>query len=181
VYDYSQHEIKVDCAAFSGEFEPSIKVSTGTITAKPADAGFEAAVNAAVANSPICSKELDDLAYSNQATCGGGNRNIAFKLEVEFMADVAGEYHFDFNVDFGWGGVVQFDGVRSPEGYHAGDHWWSSNLNKALPLDIGHHFEAGPHKMDVYGAEGCCDGYSNVRFKGPNDADFKPISMVNLR
>merc|ERR1719487_145990 len=150
------------------------------MTSRPSDAGFEAAVDAAVTNNPYCSKYLNSLEYSNGATCGASNRNVAYKIEVKFYVEDAGDYEIDFNVDFGWGGVVTFDGVRSPEGYHAGDHWWSHDLNRALPLDIIHNFDRGMHTMVVYGAEGCCDGHSNVRFKGPHDSDFKKVTLDAL-
>jgi hypothetical protein len=158
---------------------PMIMFWAGHMANRPADAGFEDAVDESVANDLICHKQLDNLEYSNQRTCGGGKRNVAFKMEVKFQVDTPGEWHFDFNVDFGWGGVVLFDGIRSPEGYHSGDHWWSSNLNKALPLDIVHDFGKGKHTMTVYGAEGCCDGYSNIRFKRPN-GEFLKMTMENL-
>jgi hypothetical protein len=179
-YDYSKHDIKINCAATTVEFEgPSIKLSTGVMTAKPDSATFEDAVDNSVTNSPYGSTALETVDYSNGMTFGKGNRNIAYKLEVTFQVCEPGTWHFDFNVDFGWGGVVRFDGIRSPEGYHSGDHWWSHDLNRALPLDLGHHFDAGVHTMVVYGAEGCCDGRSNVRIQKPGAA-FEQLSIASL-
>jgi hypothetical protein len=163
---------------------PSIKLKTGPMNSKPDAATFEAAVNAAVntAASGYCSKELTSVdRYNNAITCGGGNTNIAYKFEIMFMVDVPGQWEFDFNVDFGWGGVVTFDGVRAPEGYHSGDHWWSHNLDRALPLDFIHDFSTGLHMMEVYGAEGCCDGASNIRFKKPHDTEWQHLSLAALK
>jgi hypothetical protein len=179
-YDYSKHDIKMNCAATTVDFAgPSIKLSTGKMTSKPDAATFEDAVDNSIANALYGSKALETVDYSNGMTFGAGNRNIAYKLEVTFQVCEPGTWHFDFNVDFGWGGVVRFDGVRSPEGYHSGDHWWSHDLNRALPLDIGHHFDAGVHTMVVYGAEGCCDGRSNVRIQKPG-AGFEQLSIASL-
>jgi hypothetical protein len=161
---------------------PSIRLSTGKLSTRPSNAGFEHAVNHAVTMVPYGSKMLDDIGrYANKITFGKSNRNIAYKIEVAFMVDTPGVWEFDFNVDFGWGGVVTFDGVRSPEGYHSGDHWWAGNENRALPLDVAHTFDIGIHKMVVYGAEGCCDGASAVRFKKPNSAEWKTISLAALQ
>jgi hypothetical protein len=163
---------------------PSIKLSTGRISSRPSNAGFEAAVNAAVTLAPYGSKDVESLdSYSNgrgsAVTFNAGTRDIAYKMEFVFMVAEPGVWHFDFNVDFGWGGVVTFDGKRSAEGYHSGDHWWSHNYNKALPLDISHKFDAGLHTMVVYGAEGCCDGTSNIRFMKPG-SDWQPLSVNAL-
>merc|ERR1719498_2205818 len=129
-----------------------------------------------------CSKELSEVnRYSNQIVCGGGRKNIAYKFEITFMVDVPGQWEFDFNVDFGWGGVVTFDGVRAPEGYHPGDHWWSGQYSKALPLDFIHDFSTGLHTMEVFGAEGCCDGASNIRFKKPHDVEWQHLSVAALK
>jgi len=161
---------------------PEIKFWAGHMASRPAADQFEALVDASVANELICHTDLETVEYSNQATCGGGNRNVAFKIEATFKVDVPGEWHFDFNVDFGWGGVVLFDGIRSHEGYHSGDHWWANNLNRALPLDIAHNFEVAGmvHTMTVYGAEGCCDGFSKIRFKRPG-GEYQQMSMTALK
>lgn len=142
---------------------------------------FEEAVDAAVTNEPYCSEYLNDLKdYSNHKICGASKEDpVAFKIEVKFWVEHQSKYTFDFNVDFGMGGVVTFDGVRSDEGFHSGDHWWNGKLDKALPLDITHDFSPGMHTMVVYGAEKCCDGSSNVRFK-KGDSAFDYVTLDAL-
>jgi len=160
----------------------SIKFETGPVTSQPSETGFKDTIEAAIeaGGDGYCSAEVDSLAsFSNQVVCGGGNSNIGYKITMEVESPVDGEWEFDFNVDFGWGGVVYFDGEMSPEGYHSDDMWWSGDLNKAISVDITHYFTAGTHTVVAYGAEGCCDGGSNVRFSSPGYAiDYVTVSAM---
>lgn len=164
--------ISTDAAEPVEAIKPTLKYQSGYLASKPSATEFKDKVTSAVASprAGYCSKDLQEMKYKNTRTCGGPRENIAFKLTFEFTvkeADV-GEWHFDFNVDFGWGGIVFFDGKPSKEGYQSADHWWNFQQNRALPLDLAHTFTAGRHTVEVYGAEGCCDGDSEVRFTKPS-------------
>jgi len=143
---------------------------------------MKAAVDYAVESSNICSKSLTSLAsFSNQATCGGSNSNIGYKITMQVFSPVAGDWDFDLNVDFGWGGVVYIDGEPSHEGYHSGDVWWAGNLNSAMTVDVIQTLSAGPHTIVAYGAEGCCDGTSNIRIKGPESTAFEYATAPSVK
>jgi hypothetical protein len=130
-----------------------------------------------------CTVRNPDLgAFSNQVSCPNGvNWNIGFKISAEFPVTVAGAYEFDFNVDFGWGGLVLIDGVEAGSGYYSGDMWWSSDYNRAIPLDMTVDLDMGMHSLIAYGAEGCCDGTSNLRFKKPGDVNWSFLTEANLK
>jgi len=39
------------------------------------------------------------------------------------------------------------------------DLWWNNNWgNHQDVLAVTHEFTAGEHTVEIYGAEGCCDG-----------------------
>jgi len=144
----------------------------GIISSTPADQdALTAAVDAALAKADSCRVENPDLTGFNRRTlCGvSGASNIGYKITATFMAPVTGDYSFDFNVDFGWGGVVFFDGEVSTKGYQAANMWWSNQFDIPQALDVTQTLEKGQHTMVVYGAEGCCDGAGNIRFRTPLD------------
>jgi len=149
----------------------SLAVEIGTVSSNPADeAALIAAVDTAVAASDACRVESPDLGgFNKRSLCGGGSSNIGFKITALFDAPVDGDYVFDFNVDFGWGGVVYFDDVVSTKGYQGGNMWWSGNYNIPMALDMTQTLTAGQHTMVIYGAEGCCDGSGHIRFQTPLD------------
>jgi len=151
---------------------------------RPTDNAFAAAIETAVAagGSGYCTKaNVDLVAFRNSNVCTSGSvRNIAFQITINFNAPADGEWQFDFNVDFGWGGLVQFDGVDTSEGYQGGNMWWNNGWSRPQPLDTTHYLTAGQHTMVVYGAEGCCDGTSNIRFKAPDDMNWRYLSLSEL-
>jgi len=169
-----------------GESEVQVKLETGPLSSAPADGpAMITAVDAAVATATTgyCSVDNADLgSYTNKGTCGGGiNSNIAYKISATFYVAEEGDWFFDFNVDFGWGGIVQFDGVDSAEGFQAGNMWWGGNYNNPMPVDITHTMTEGWHTMVAYGAEGCCDGTSNVKFQVPGDDTLYSLTETNLK
>jgi len=58
--------------------------------------------------------------------------------------------------------------------------WWSGQYNRAIPLDMTVELTKGSHTMTIYGAEGCCDGSSEIRFKAPGTDDWQILSRANL-
>ena len=48
------------------------------------------------------------------------------------------------------------------------------------PLDLTQMLTAGRHTVTVYGAEGCCDGPGNIRFKAPGDDAWRFVKKSEL-
>lgn len=67
---------------------------------------------------------------------------------------------FSLPVDFGFGGFVRIDGEVVTR--YENDMWEGDSL---YGLDTAHQLTAGPHRLEVYGAEGCCDGKRSWKFK----------------
>jgi hypothetical protein len=128
-----------------------------------------------------CSIRNPDLGgYSNTVLCDNGvNFNIGFKISADFPVTVPGTYEFDFNVDFGWGGIIIMDGVRIGTGYYDGAIWWDGNYHRPNALDVSVELGVGMHQLMVYGAEQCCDGDSNIRIKAPG-SDWLYLTEASL-
>ena len=109
---------------------------------------------------------------SNQATCGGGSTNIAFDISATFgvSAAQAGTWSFRIGPDFGFGGALFVDGVAFDFG---NSMWWAgSYADPSQILEATVFLGAGNHVIEVYGAEGCCDGAQQAQFLAPGAADF---------
>ena len=109
---------------------------------------------------------------SNQATCGGGANSIAFDISASFGVSVAqaGTWSFRIGPDFGFGGALFVDGVAFDFGPSM---WWNGSYADASQiLEATVFLGAGNHVLEVYGAEGCCDGAQQAQFLAPGAADF---------
>lgn len=72
-----------------------------------------------------------------------------------------------FGVDFGAGGMVQFNG-GAPEFVVADDLWWAGNFNnKRENMLIKYKYKASskPHTITVTGLECCCDGKFGIDYE----------------
>jgi hypothetical protein len=99
-------------------------------------------------------------AVSNQALCGGGNQNVGFYFITVFPVGEDGSvYSFRTPTDFGLGGVTQLDGVIIKE--DSSDIWEGGSSTK---LDFTATLDRGNHVLELYGAEGCCDGTTSWSF-----------------
>jgi len=123
-----------------------------------------------------CKKVVPSMAQvSNKKLCGGVNRNVGYYYKVSFPVGQNGtEYSFRLPTDFGLGGVSMLDGKIMKQ--ESKDIWSSgraTNLNFAITLN------AGQHVLEVYGAEGCCDGTTKWQF-AVNKGTWMEFTSVNL-
>lgn len=102
-----------------------------------------------------CEKIVPSMAQvSNQKLCGGVNRNVGYYYKVSFPVGENGtQYNFRMPTDFGLGGVSILDGKIMKQ--ESKDIWQSG---RATQLNFAVNLTAGQHVLEVYGAEGCCDG-----------------------
>lgn len=124
---------------------------------------FVDAIEGSESTSGYCEKNMTEASWKNTDTCTGGTYAwIAYQFSVEFENHIGSNWHFNFGVDFGLGGVIYMDGVEMNS--YAGDIWWSMSENHANYLGFGTFLPKGRHVMKVYGAESCCDGPSRIKF-----------------
>jgi hypothetical protein len=96
----------------------------------------------------------------------GSSTDIAFKSTIEFYVSAAnaGAWDFRAGVDFGRGGALFIDGIAYD--FKSNDMWWNGNYSDALQFlsATSLNLAAGNHTLNIYGFEGCCDGYQQVQF-----------------
>ena len=104
---------------------------------------------------------------SNQGLVSGGSAtDIAFHFQVNFTS-VAGVLSGNMAPDFGFGGGVLLDGVEVA--FNPNDMWWGGNWGANSQIfSFTSTLAAGSHSIDIYGQEGCCDGFTGF------DASFTP-------
>ncbi len=106
------------------------------------------------------------LNISNQGLVGGSATDIAFHYQVNFTS-VAGSLSAQMAPDFGLGGGVLLDG--SQVAFNPNDMWWGGAWgNTSQIFSFSSALAAGSHTIDIYGQEGCCDGFTGF------DAQFTP-------
>lgn len=128
-----------------------------------------------------CEADLTEATWQNQHTCTGGQmRDVSYQVTVEFDNHIGSNWHFNFGVDFGWGGAIYMDGHLQRQ--YAGDIWWSVNENHANYLGFGDFVPQGRHTLTVYGAEGCCDGASRIKFCAncETPTNMEVLSVANV-
>ncbi len=115
------------------------------------------------------------LAVSNQALCGGGNRNIGFYFKVTFPVGNEGDsYAFKTPTDFGLGGISKMDGEVVMQ--ETSDIWEGGRSTK---LDFTTTLSKGNHQLELFGSEGCCDGTTRWCFS-VNGGDCLDFTTANL-
>ncbi|UJP05000.1 MAG: CCXG family PEP-CTERM protein [Nitrosomonas sp.] len=162
---------------FSSVEASTIKIETGYSSAGSqvnADA-YQSTVNAAVA-SPTSGYgsslvTIYDNISNHSLFPGGSYTDIAFKSTIDFhvSASNAGLWNFRAGVDFGHGGAMFIDDVAYD--FKTNDMWWNgsySNSSQILSVS-GLNLTAGNHTLNLYGFEGCCDGYQQVQFSYGNN------------
>jgi hypothetical protein len=124
-----------------------------------------------------CEKQVTYMMYvSNRRLCGGKiNRNIGFYYKVTFTVGQDGDnYNFKIPNDFGLGGVSMLDGKTMK--VYKKDMWAGG---KATQLNFAATLNAGLHTLEVYGAEGCCDGTARWYFQ-VNGGKWLDFTVGNL-
>jgi hypothetical protein len=126
-----------------------------------------------------CEKQVDHmLKVSNRRICGGRqNRNIGFYVATVFpVAQKGTKYCFHVPMDVNYGGLTMLDGKIMKQTKK--DVWRYGKLDTKL-LDFCVELEAGNHILELYGAEGCCDGTTRWTFQ-VNGGKWQDFTKDNL-
>ena len=109
---------------------------------------------------------------------GGSLTDIAFKSTVDFYVSPAnaGPWQIRAGVDFGHGGAIFVDDM--PYDYKTNDMWWNGSYSDSSQyLSINTLIlAAGYHTLNLYGLEGCCDGFQQAQFRIGGVGDFATFS-----
>jgi hypothetical protein len=112
---------------------------------------------------------------SNQIVFGGSNQNIAYRSTVVFGAASSGTWDLRAGVDFGRGGAAFLDGVALD--FKSTDMWWAgsyADASQSFQLN-GLALSAGTHTLQLFGLEGCCDGWQQGQYSF-NGSSFKTFA-----
>ena len=109
----------------------------------------------------------------------GSFTDIAFKSTVDFYVSPAnaGSWQIRAGVDFGFGGAIFVDGMAYD--YKTNDMWWDGSYSDSSQyLSINTlTLAAGYHTLNLYGLEGCCDGFQQAQFRIGGIGDFTTFSV----
>ena len=157
---------------FSNADASMIKIDTGFSSAgQQIDAvAYKSLVDSAVASPSAGYGTTNISVYDNISNhslfSGGSYTDIAFKSTIDFHVSSAnaGAWDFRAGVDFGYGGAMYLDGVAYD--FKTNDMWWNGSYSDSSQyLSINSlNLIAGNHTLNLYGFEGCCDGYQQAQF-----------------
>jgi alpha-tubulin suppressor-like RCC1 family protein len=100
---------------------------------------------------------------SNQITFGGTAQNIGYHHHFAFNAPVAGTLSVRLGADFGGGGTLIIDGTVIQ--FRNTQMWWAGSYSDPTQYLSGTvSIGAGPHTIDSYGFEDCCDGPQQAQY-----------------
>lgn len=157
-----------------GASASQIQYQTGDYTGSTtfaAASDYQAAVDSAVASSPVISIASYDSV--NPGLSQGGND--AYRATVTFGVTTAGVWEFRAGVDFGLGGALFLDGVAQT--FKTNDMWWNGNYgNASQHLSFSSALAVGNHTLTIYGLEWCCSGPQQAQFKAAGSNDFVSFS-----
>ena len=104
-------------------------------------------------------------------------------LQVNFevgSAFASSDWAFQVAPDAGFGGSLFLNGVQLD--IDSSDLWWGwnwNNINELLTA-TGVDVAEDSHQLDVYWAEGCCNGGQSARFSYDNGQSWLALSVDNL-
>lgn len=162
--------------------EPGIKFHTRESTQNPSNLSqaFDAfdASNDNNANYG-CTFITNFSKINNRGTFGSNSNFIAYsETYFKVKASDEGLWSIRYGADFGRGGGLYVDGIPLEEDWN-NDLWWSNDWNNVDVLQGSINLKEGYHKLEVIGAEGCCDGGITVQFQKPN-ANWVTYSTANI-
>lgn len=106
--------------------------------------------------------------------------NYHSHLQVAFDVNAAQNWMFEIAPDAGYGGALYMNDTLVQS--LATDLWWGFNWNAASEMlaSDGASFTLGTNILDVYWAEGCCNGGQSGRFSIDGGQNWMNLSVDNL-
>lgn len=107
-----------------------------------------------------------------------GNNSFSH-LSVEFDFGSVTTAEFQFGLDAGFGASISLDSSLLTT--DTTDIWWSLNWGHGDVLAVNlNSLSTGGHELDLYWAEGCCNGPSSGRFSTDGGNTYQDLSVANL-
>lgn len=164
--------------------------SLGSVGAAASVITYETrATNAGVNNSDYFSSwssqtsaiSSQSLSSFTNVVAPGSNHHSHLQVSFDVSGAFAGgDWAFQVAPDAGYGGAMYLDGVLID--VDTSDLWWGfswGNINELLAA-TSINVSAASHTLDVFWAEGCCNGGQSARFSMNGGADWQALSVANL-
>ncbi|MBN2864568.1 MAG: CCXG family PEP-CTERM protein [Thiotrichales bacterium] len=147
----------------------TINLETASYTDGSSPSDFVAAWNAATVSTTTSLTEFVNVQPG---------RDKINKLSIDFDAGQAFNLDFRFGLDAGYGAAIYLD--DSLINQRSDDLWWSNNYNNSDVIYSGNlPVTAGSFSLDVYWAEGCCNGSNAGQFT-VDGTNWQSLSVSNL-
>lgn len=117
------------------------------------------------------------------ANQGGSSNNFIAYSQALFTIPSSGTWGVRYGADYGLGGGLYVNGIPLDERWND-DLWWGgSDWNNSDVLSGTTFLAAGEHKLEIIGAEGCCDGGLTIQFyNGATDTWGSNVDVgINIR
>ena len=165
--------------------EPGIKFHTRNSSANPNNLTEAFNIFNGIADGDPdygCTFITNFTGINNRNTFGEDSDFIAYsETFFEVQSDETGVWGIRYGADFGGGGGLYVDGTPLEEDW-GNDLWWSNNWNNSDVLQGTIELTEGYHKLEVIGAEGCCDGGITVQFQRPGEGwTTYSVSNIDIR
>jgi len=137
--------------------------------------------NAALIANPVAPSGYGEATIStfhnveNQiAIPGGATTNISEFYNIDFSVPSSDNriWTFRFTPDFGLGGAAFLDGKAVA--------FNTANLDGSDVIQFTVRLKSGQHNIQLYGQEGCCDGYSDGQFQAPGGPPLTSRDVSNF-
>lgn len=159
---------------------PGLRLRSRVSSADPTDA---AGARTAFANATT---DVSDQVYAsisglNNRALGGSNGNFGWCISamIEVTPATAGVWGFRYGADFGHGGHLYMRETELEQQWND-DLWWAGNFaNTAETLEGTIALDAGWHRYEALGFEGCCDGPVGWQARAPGGA-WQDMSTSNF-
>lgn len=159
---------------------PGLRLRSRVSSADPTDA---ASARTAFANATT---DVSDQVYSsitglNNRALGGSNGNFGWCISamIEVTPATAGVWGFRYGADFGHGGHLYMRETELEQQWND-DLWWAGNYaDTTQTLEGTIALDAGWHRYEALGFEGCCDGPVGWQARAPGGA-WQDMSTSNF-
>ncbi|MCP5335882.1 MAG: CCXG family PEP-CTERM protein [Oceanospirillaceae bacterium] len=162
--------------------DPGIKFHTRRNTVNPNDLTtarslFNAANDSV--NGYGCTFVTNFTGVNNKNLFGNNSNFIAYsETFFEVKSNEAGTWGVRYGSDFGYGGGLYVDGQPLEEDW-LNNLWWNNSWTNAAVLQGNINLVAGYHRLEVIGAEDCCDGGITVQYRKPT-GPWTTYSTANI-
>ncbi|GAB5457298.1 MAG: hypothetical protein Hens3KO_03280 [Henriciella sp.] len=157
-----------------------LRLRSRVSTADPIDAASARAAFASATNDVYDSVRASVSGLNNRAI-GGSNGNYGWCISamIEVTPANTGLWEFRYGADFGRGGHLYMRETELEEQWND-DLWWANNFaNTAETLEGAIMLDAGWHRYEALGFEGCCDGPVGWQAKAPGGS-WQDLSTSNF-